>query len=106
LIRFGDQTASKVFLQGLMRARRSLPQDSVGVFRNVFYLHTGHGAIMAPIAPQYKYWEHRGGTRPRPSADSESLSSQEIRGMPICPPHSDKLPRSALLALRDAIIFE
>jgi len=42
LIRLGNQTASKVFLQGLMRARRSLPQDSVGVFRNVFDLHTGH----------------------------------------------------------------
>jgi hypothetical protein len=57
LIGVGDKTASKVFLQGLMRARRSLPQDSVGVFRNVFDLHTGHGAIMAPIAPKYKYGE-------------------------------------------------
>jgi FAD/FMN-containing dehydrogenase len=37
-----------------MCARRSLPQDSVGVFRNVFDLHTGHGAILAPIAPKYK----------------------------------------------------
>src|SRR5277367_947596 len=38
LICVGDQTASKVFLQGLMRARRSLPQDPVGAFRNVFDL--------------------------------------------------------------------
>jgi hypothetical protein len=37
-----------------MRARRSLPQDSVGVFRDVFDLHTGHGAIVAPIAPKCK----------------------------------------------------
>lgn len=29
----------------------SLPQDSVGVFRNVFDLHTGHGAILTLIAP-------------------------------------------------------
>jgi hypothetical protein len=50
LIRVGDQTASKIFLQRLMCARRSFPQDAVGVFRNVFDLHTGHSAIMAPLA--------------------------------------------------------
>ena len=37
-----------------MGARRSLPQDSVGVFRNVFDLHTGHGAILALLAPKCK----------------------------------------------------
>jgi hypothetical protein len=54
LVCLGDQTASKVFLQGLMRSRRSLAQDPVGVFRDVFDLNTGHGAIMALLAPQYK----------------------------------------------------
>jgi hypothetical protein len=54
LIRLGDQTASKVFLEGLMGARRALAQDSVGVFRNVFDLNTGHGAILALLAPKYK----------------------------------------------------
>ena len=54
LICVGDQTASEVFLQGLMGARRSLPQDSVSVFGNVFDLHARHGAILAPVAPQCK----------------------------------------------------
>jgi hypothetical protein len=40
-----------------MRARRSLPQDPVGVFRYVFDLHAGHGVIMAPMAPKCKYEE-------------------------------------------------
>jgi hypothetical protein len=52
LIRLSDQTASKVFLQGLMRACGPLPQDAVGVFRNILDLHTWHGAILAPIAPK------------------------------------------------------
>jgi hypothetical protein len=55
LIGVGDQTAPKVFLQRLMRSRGSLPQDSVGVFGDVFNLDTGHGAILAPTAPKYKY---------------------------------------------------
>lgn len=54
LTRVGDQPASKVFLQGLMRAGGSFPQDSMGVFGNVFDLHTGHGAILAPLAPKRK----------------------------------------------------
>jgi hypothetical protein len=50
LFRLSDQTASKVFLKGLMRTRRSLAQDSVGAFRDVLDLNTRHGAIMALLA--------------------------------------------------------
>jgi hypothetical protein len=65
-----------------MRARRSLPQNSVGVFRNVFDLNTGHGAIMARNR-QPAHGEPSG------SADWKSLTSQEVRYMTICPPPSD-----------------
>ena len=34
-----------------MRSRRALAQDSVGLFRDILDLHTGHGAIMALQAP-------------------------------------------------------
>lgn len=51
LVRVGNQTTAKVFLQGLMCARGSLTQDLVRVLRNVLDLHTGHGAILAPLAP-------------------------------------------------------
>jgi hypothetical protein len=50
----GDETTPKIFLQGLMCSRGSLPQDPVGVFRDVFDLHTRHGAILAPLAPKCK----------------------------------------------------
>jgi hypothetical protein len=60
LIRVGDQTAPKVFLQGLMRACGSLPQDPVSLFGNVFDLHTRHGAIVAPIAPKCNLWSPAG----------------------------------------------
>jgi hypothetical protein len=66
-----------------MRARRSLPEDSVGVFRNVFDLHTGHGAIMAPIAPQCKCKGNRPIGSSRALPDWESLTSQEVRDMTI-----------------------
>jgi hypothetical protein len=49
-----------------MRARRSLPQDSVGVFRDVFDLHTWHGAILALMAPKRKCEEF--GVGPPPPA--------------------------------------
>jgi len=55
LIRIGDQPAPKVFLQGLMCAGSALPQNAMGVVRNVFDLHTRHGAILAPLAPFCKY---------------------------------------------------
>lgn len=51
LVRLCDQTAPKVFLQGLMGAGGTLTQNSVSVLRNVFNLHARHGAIMAPTAP-------------------------------------------------------
>ena len=54
LTRVGDQTGPKVFLQRLMCARGTLPQDPVNVVRNIFDLHTRHGAIVAPLAPQCK----------------------------------------------------
>jgi hypothetical protein len=54
LIRIGDQPASKVFLQRLMCARSTLPQHTMGVIWNVLDLHAGHGAILAPLAPQCK----------------------------------------------------
>src|ERR1700730_8063663 len=54
LIRLIDQTASKVFLSGLMRAGGPLAQNSVGVLRNVFDLDARHGAIIAPAAPKCK----------------------------------------------------
>ncbi|OBK46855.1 hypothetical protein A5655_09200 [Mycobacterium sp. 1081908.1] len=54
LARLCDQTAPKVFLQGLMRAGGPLTQNSVGVLRNVLNLHARHGAILAPMAPKYK----------------------------------------------------
>lgn len=47
LTRVGNQPAPKVFLQGLVRACRSLTQDPVGILRDVFDLRTGHGAILA-----------------------------------------------------------
>ena len=34
-----------------MRGRRPLAQDSVGLFWDIFDLHTRHGAIMALEAP-------------------------------------------------------
>jgi hypothetical protein len=51
----GDETTPKIFLQGLRCSRGSLPQDPVGVFGDVFDLHTRHGAILAPLAPKCKY---------------------------------------------------
>lgn len=71
LIRLSDQTASKVFLQGLMRTGGPLAQNSVGVLRNVFDLDARHGAIMHPLS------------------GFKSHASQEVRDMPVCPPHSD-----------------
>ncbi len=38
-----------------MRARRSLPQDAVGGFGNVFDLNPRHGAKLALRAPECKY---------------------------------------------------
>jgi hypothetical protein len=55
LIRIIDQAAPKVFLQGLMCARSAFPQHAMSVVRNVFDLHTGHGAILALMAPLCKY---------------------------------------------------
>jgi hypothetical protein len=55
LIRIGDQAAPKVFLQGLMCASSALPQYAMGVVGNVFDLNTGHGAILALLAPLCKY---------------------------------------------------
>lgn len=46
LIRISDQAAPKVFLQGLMCARSAFPQHAMGVLRDVFDLHTGHGATL------------------------------------------------------------
>jgi len=37
-----------------MRAGRSLAQHPVGVFGDVFDLNTGHGAILALLAPKCK----------------------------------------------------
>jgi hypothetical protein len=54
LVRVSDQTASKVFLQGLMRAGGPLAQHAVSVLWNVFDLHARHGAILAPTAPKCK----------------------------------------------------
>jgi hypothetical protein len=51
LARISDQAASQVFLQGLMCARSPLAQNAVGMFRDVLDLHTGHGAILALLAP-------------------------------------------------------
>ena len=48
LPRLSNQSAQKVFLQGLMRACGSLAQDLVGFLRNIFDLYTRHGAILAP----------------------------------------------------------
>ncbi len=50
LSRLGNQTASKVFLKGLMRTRGPLAQDSVSIFRDVFDPNTRHGAITALLA--------------------------------------------------------
>nr|WP_211278717.1 hypothetical protein [Mycobacterium lacus] len=61
LIRFGDQPAPQVFLQGLMRTRGPLTQNPVGVFRNILDLHARHGAILAPMAPKYNHALHPGG---------------------------------------------
>ncbi|HET6732595.1 hypothetical protein [Mycobacterium sp.] len=55
LIRISDQTALKVFLQGLMYARSGFPLRAMGVLRDVLDLHAGHGAIWALMAPLCKY---------------------------------------------------
>jgi hypothetical protein len=49
LIRLSNKTATKVFLKGLMRARRSLTQGSMGALRHVSDLNAGHGAIMPAL---------------------------------------------------------
>ena len=54
LTRIGDQTAPKVFLERLVCACSALPQDPMSVVRHIFDLHTRHGAIVAPLAPQCK----------------------------------------------------
>ena len=46
-----------------MRARCTLAQDPVSIFGNVFDLHAGHGAILALVAPKYKYGVRGGGGR-------------------------------------------
>ncbi len=78
LIRLSDQTASKVFLQGLMRTGGPLAQNAVGVLWNVFDLDARHGAIMA-----------RQQCQGAAAADFKSHASQEVKDMPTCPPHSD-----------------
>jgi hypothetical protein len=55
----GDQTASEVLLQGLMRACGTLPKHSVSVLGYIFDLHTWNGAILAPLAPKYKLMSRR-----------------------------------------------
>ena len=60
LTRIGDQTAPKVFLERLVCACSALPQDPMSVVRHIFDLHTRHGAILAPLAPQYKCISRRG----------------------------------------------
>jgi hypothetical protein len=54
LARLGDQPTAKVLLQGLVSPSSTLAQDPVSVFRDVFDLHTGHSAILAPLAPEWQ----------------------------------------------------
>src|SRR3977135_432257 len=55
-----------------MGARGPLTQDPVSRFRNILDLHTGHSAIVAPLAPQCKYLLPRYGLLPgRPMAQQE-----------------------------------
>lgn len=56
LVRFSDQSAAEVFLQGLMSPGSTLAQDPMGVFRHIFNLHARHGAILAPLAPKCKQY--------------------------------------------------
>ncbi|HWD51083.1 MAG TPA: hypothetical protein VG412_01685, partial [Acidimicrobiales bacterium] len=49
-----DQLAPQVLLERLMGFRRPATKDGVGLFRNVFDLHAGHGAIMALLGPNCK----------------------------------------------------
>src|SRR5258708_6884577 len=49
-----DQPGSQVLLQGLVRGGGALAQDGVGALRHVLDLNAGHGAIMAPMAPECK----------------------------------------------------
>jgi hypothetical protein len=51
LTRFLDEARAQVLLQGLVRGRRTLAKHGVRLGRDVLDLHTGHGAIMAPVAP-------------------------------------------------------
>ena len=46
-----DQMRQQVFLKGTVFLRRSLSEDSVGLFRDVLDLDRWHGAIMAPSPP-------------------------------------------------------
>ena len=81
LIRISDQAAPKVLLQRLMCARSAFRQHAMGVLRDVFELHTGHGPTLA-------LWRHFASTcgamvrgscsrthrytaSPRPSADAQ-----------------------------------
>src|SRR5487761_1386626 len=46
-----DQPGPQVLLEGLVRGGRTLAQDRMGLLRDIFDLHAGHSAIMAPQAP-------------------------------------------------------
>ena len=46
-----DQEGAQVLLQGLVRPRGPESQDGVRLGRDILDLDTGHGAILAPMAP-------------------------------------------------------
>ena len=48
LARICDQPRPEVLLQGLVCLGRTATQDPVRLFRDVFHLNGGHGAILAP----------------------------------------------------------
>ena len=81
LIRVGDQTAPKIFLQGLMRACRSFAQDTVGVFRNVFNQDAGHGAIFGAPGARIQVRILTKPSRPR-AAPSIPRATTEIHRFP------------------------
>ncbi len=72
-----------------MGARRSLPQDSVGVFRNVFDLNTGHWRHYGANSATIQVLANRPMGSSRALPDWESLTLEKVRDMTICPPRSD-----------------
>lgn len=84
LVRLGNQPTAEVLLQRLVSASRPFPQHPVGVFGDIFDLHAGHGAILAPLAPERKLSGDRHSRRSSSSPTAERSTSM-MRTPANCP---------------------